>query len=217
VTPDARALGIPRLTQMAIATVLATSAVAMPRRVEAHPHVWITVIEELLYAPDGSITGVRQIWMFDDMFSSFATQGIEQKTKGEFTREELAPLAKTYIDGLKDYGYFTYAHLDGERQKDAFADPVDYFVDYDPKQTVLTFSFSLPFKTPVPAKSLEVRIYDPQLFFYLSFAGPEPVRLIGAPAHCTPSVKKYDDSLPATGAIAGMVTTSTSTIWVKCL
>jgi len=57
---------------------------------DAHPHVWVTMTEELLYAPDGSVTGVRHAWTFDDMFSAFATQGIEQKTKGTFTREELA-------------------------------------------------------------------------------------------------------------------------------
>jgi hypothetical protein len=58
---------------------------------QAHPHVWVTMTEELLYAADGTVTGVRHAWTFDDMFSAFATQGLEQKTKGTFTREELAP------------------------------------------------------------------------------------------------------------------------------
>jgi ABC-type uncharacterized transport system substrate-binding protein len=59
----------------------------------AHPHVWVTVSSELIYAPDGAVTGVRHAWSFDDMFSVFATQGIAAKKKGQFTREELAPLA----------------------------------------------------------------------------------------------------------------------------
>ena len=41
----------------------------------AHPHVWVTVKSELVYAPDGSVTGVRHAWTFDDMFSVFATAG----------------------------------------------------------------------------------------------------------------------------------------------
>lgn len=208
-----------RLTRVAIAAgALAAFTTTAPNRVEAHPHVWIAVVAELIYAPDGTITGVRQAWTFDEMFSAFATRGIEQKTQGDFTRDELAPLAKTYLDGLKDYGYFTYAKLDGERRNDVFAEPLDYFVDYDPKQTAVTLNFTLPFKTPVPAKSLEIQIYDPQLFFYLSFARFDPVHLIGAPAHCRPLVKTAadDDDAPGAGTIAGMVTTSTSTIWVKC-
>jgi ABC-type uncharacterized transport system substrate-binding protein len=199
------------------AIVGAATTCALADRAEAHPHVWVTVIEEVLYAPDGSITGMRQVWTFDDMFSTFATRGVEQKTQGLFTREELAPLAKNYVDQLKEFGYFTYAKVDGTRREDAFADPVDYFVEYDPKQTLLTFHFTLPLKTPVPAKSLEVEIYDPQLFFYLSFARFMPVRLIGAPEQCATAVKTSGDGdVPVTGRLAGMIATSSSTIWVKC-
>jgi ABC-type uncharacterized transport system substrate-binding protein len=52
----------------------------------AHPHVWVTMTEELLYAPDGSVTGVRHAWTFDDMFSAFATQGLEQKTSQTYLK-----------------------------------------------------------------------------------------------------------------------------------
>src|SRR4051794_32632516 len=44
---------------------------------QAHPHVWITATSELLYGPDGSMTGVRHAWTFDDMFATYALQGIE--------------------------------------------------------------------------------------------------------------------------------------------
>src|ERR1700675_1282020 len=89
-------------------------------RADAHPHVWVTMTEELLYAADGSVTGVRHAWTFDDMFSAFATQGMEQKTKGQFTREELEPLAKVNVESLKEYAYFTYAKVNGNRQWTGF-------------------------------------------------------------------------------------------------
>ena len=99
--------------------------------------------------PDGSITGIRHHWAFDDMFSAFATQGIASKEKGKFTREELAPLAKTNIESLKEYKYFNYATADG--QKALFRDPLpDYWLDY--KDSILVLNFTLPFKTPVKAK-----------------------------------------------------------------
>ena len=34
----------------------------------AHPHVWVTMRSELVYAPDGAVTGIRQAWTFDDLF-----------------------------------------------------------------------------------------------------------------------------------------------------
>ena len=77
---------------LAISTVAAALSFSVPA--VAHPHVWVTMTTEVVYAPDGTVTGIRQAWAFDDMFSAFATQGYESKVKGQFTREELEPLAK---------------------------------------------------------------------------------------------------------------------------
>src|SRR5437764_1148646 len=98
---------------LSVAAVLAAAAIAATAA-SAHPHVWVTVKSELVYAPDGSITGVRHAWTFDDMFSTFAIQGIESKKKDQFTREELAPLAQVNVDSLKEYDFFTYAKANGK-------------------------------------------------------------------------------------------------------
>src|SRR3954467_10896235 len=82
--------------------------------VSAHPHVGVTIKSAVVYGPDGAITGVRHAWSFDDMYSAFATQGLEQKKKGEFTREELEPLAKVNVESLKEYDFFTYAKANGK-------------------------------------------------------------------------------------------------------
>ncbi len=165
---------------------LACVTLSLPAR--AHPHVWVTMQSELIYAPDGSITGIRHHWAFDDMFSAFAIQGIASKEKGKFTREELAPLAKTNIESLKEYKYFNYATADG--QKALFSDPLpDYWLDY--KDSILILNFTLPFKTPVKAKYLRIEIYDPTIFVDFEFAKDTPVRTVGAPSGC-----KLDVVLP---------------------
>jgi ABC-type uncharacterized transport system substrate-binding protein len=142
---------------------------------------------ELVYAPDGRITGVRHAWAFDDMFSTFATQGLESKEKGKFTREELAPLAKANFKTFKDFDYFTYATADGK--KVPFSDPLpDYWLDYT--DSVLTLHFTLPFKTPVQAKELKLEVYDPTIFVSFEFAKQVPVQFVGGP-QC-----KLDIALP---------------------
>ena len=163
------------------ALVIATAAA------RAHPHIWVTVKSELVYAPDGTVTGVRHAWTFDDMFSVFATQGIESKQKGEFTREELAPLAEVNVTSLKEYDYFTYAKASGKKVE--LEDPqAGYYLDFDPKDTVLTLHFTLPLKAPVKAKDLSLEVYDREFFVDFSFAEKDPVKLVGAPAHCKLSV-----------------------------
>ena len=165
---------------------LMTLAVTAPAR--AHPHVWVTMHSELVYGPDGGVTAVRHAWSFDDMFSAFATQGLDSKVKGEFTRDELAPLAKVNVESLKEYDYFTYATADGNKTK--LAQPQgDYFLDY--KDQVLTLHFTLPFEKPVKAKALKIEVYDPTIFVNFEFAKEKPAQLVGAPAGC-----KLDVALP---------------------
>ena len=158
-----------------IATFIAFTIAA---QAQAHPHVWVTMHTELVYAPDGKITGIRHAWSFDDMFSAFATQGLESKEKGKFTRQELAPLAKVNVESLKEFDYFTYATADGKKAE--LTDPTsDYWLDY--ADQVLTLNFTLPFKTPVKAKELKVEIYDPTIFVDFSFVKEKPAQLVGAP------------------------------------
>jgi ABC-type uncharacterized transport system substrate-binding protein len=156
---------------------------------QAHPHVWITASSELVYAPDGSVTGVRHAWTFDDMFSSYALQGIESKTKGVYSREELAPLAQTNIESLKDFAYFTFAKADGKKEK--FVEPVDYFLEY--KDAALTLHFTLPLKTPVKSKELALEVFDPSFFIDFKLADKNPIRLVGAPADCQMKFQRPND------------------------
>ena len=154
---------------------------------QAHPHIWVTVKSEVVYGPDGTVTGVRHAWTFDDMFSVFATQGIESKKKGEFTREELAPLADVNVSSLKEYDFFTYAKANGVTVE--FNEPpAGYYLEFNPKDTVLTLNFTLPLKQPVKAKDLVVEVYDREFFVDFSFAEKNPAKLVGAPARCKLSV-----------------------------
>ena len=151
----------------------------------AHPHVWVTMNTDLVYAADGSITGINHSWAFDDMFSAFATQGLETKVKGQFTRDELAPLAKVNVESLKEYDYFTYVTTDGKKVQ--LNDPAPgYWLDYE--NQILTLHFTLPFKIPVKAKYMKIEIYDPTIFVDFEFAKKKPVRIINLPHGCKADV-----------------------------
>jgi ABC-type uncharacterized transport system substrate-binding protein len=165
----------------------------------AHPHVWITSTSELIYAPDGSITGVRHAWTFDDMFSTYALEGIETKKKGVYTHEELAPLAQTNIESLKEFAYFTFPKADGKKGK--FLEPVDYFLEY--KDGLLVLHFTLPLKTPIKTKELTLEIFDPTFFVDFKLADKDPVRLVGAPEGCKASFQQPEDDGAASAQAMG--------------
>ena len=165
-----------------ILTIALTSLLIAAGAASAHPHVWVTMKSAVVYGPDGSITGVRHAWTFDDMYSAFAVQGLESKKKGEFTTEELKPLAKVNVESLKEYDFFTYAKANGKNV--TFADRSITSLEFDPKDTVLTLHFVLPLKTPLKAKALDLEVFDPSYFVDFSLAEKDPVSLEKAPAGC---------------------------------
>ncbi len=99
-----------------------------------------------------SITGVRHAWSFDDSFSAYATQGLDQKTKGVFTREELSrPCQDQCRVAGRNGDFFSNAQSAGGKER--FVDSVEYYLDY--KDSVLTLHFMLPFKTPVEIQNTD--------------------------------------------------------------
>jgi ABC-type uncharacterized transport system substrate-binding protein len=203
---------------------VALALFAMADAAHAHPQVWITMKSEVIYAPDGSVTGIRHAWSFDDMFSAYALQGIGHSKSGVFTREELAPLADTNLNSFKEFNYFNFARIDGETRTDVFNDPIDYWLDY--ADSVLTLHFTLPLKTPARARNLEIDIYDPEYFIDFGFDDKEPVKLVDAPVQCAlelvrpgdaaPSVQRLNKSFQPPEASAGMGAHFASKVLISC-
>lgn len=186
---------IPAMTYLTRFFAAAAAALAFVSPALAHPHVWVTVTSQVVYDPNGAATGVRHAWKFDDMYSAFALEGLPQKTKGVFTREDLAGLAEVNITNLKDSDFFTFAKADG---KDVtFGAAADYWLDH--KGEVLTLNFTLPFKEPVKAKDLSIEVYDPSYFVDFSFSEKDAVALVGAPAQCKAALEKPKETGVAQG------------------
>lgn len=186
------------MTRSFLSFVAAAAALclALPDAAHAHPHVWVTVKSELLYAPDGTLTAVRHRWTFDEMFSTFATQGLDTNNDGKLSREELQGLAEVNVGSLKEFAYFTYPKADGK--KVAISDPKDYWLEH--QNGALTLTFTLPLQAPVKAKSVEVDIYDATYFVDFSLAKDDAAKLVNAPAACKLSAAGPGDSAAQAGA-----------------
>ena len=155
---------------------------ALSARAEAHPHVWVTMKSELVFAPDGKLAAIKQAWTFDDAFSAFALQGMEKQKDGSYGDDVLKPLAEVNVTSLKEYDYFVRGKT--ATGKIAFKDPVDYYLTYE--NETLTLHFTLPLKTPITAKSaLSFEIYDPTIFVSFAFAEKDAVSAAGAPRGCS--------------------------------
>jgi ABC-type nickel/cobalt efflux system permease component RcnA/ABC-type uncharacterized transport system substrate-binding protein len=164
-----------------LALVLVACLALVPRPASAHPHVFVTVNSTVEYA-EARPKAVHHTWRFDDMFSSFAIQGLDADGDGKLSRDELAGLAQVNVDSLKEFDYFTFGKAGGKDT--VFDPPTDYWLDYD--GTALTLHFTLPVQTVDPAASnmFRVEIFDPTYFVAFTLAGGTPATLKGAPAGC---------------------------------
>jgi ABC-type uncharacterized transport system substrate-binding protein len=152
----------------------------------AHPHVFVDFQAEIIFDSQGRITHVRNVWRFDRAFSAFASQGLDKDGDGKLSEKELAPLAKTNVDSLKEYAFFTYLKIGRQKLKLEFPDK--YFLRvYDGH---LTLFFELPLTTPAtPGPITTLEIYDPEYFVAFTFAKKEPITLYQAPAGCAARIQ----------------------------
>ncbi len=161
----------------------------VPTIVSAHPHVWVTMQETVLY-DKGNITGLQQAWTFDEIYTQQAVEGLDKNGDGKYSREELQELAQVNIDGLKEFDYFTYAKLGSTALK--FKPPVDYWLDYTEKG-ILTLHFTLPLEQPVTADAagFNFAVFDSSYFIAFDYAETDPVKLgANAPPTCKAAIEE---------------------------
>jgi len=160
---------------------------AAPAPALAHPHVWVTVRSEIAFTPDKKVSAVIHDWVFDEMYSSFATQGLAPPGK-LVTRAEFAPLAKQNAGGLAEIGYFTTLKIAGKAMD--FGPVTDYWMQERPDHLV-EFHVTLPLKVPTPiTRFLTLRVADPEFFIDFEFDDKDPVKLVSAPSGCVVTVAK---------------------------
>ena len=85
----------------------------------AHPHVWVTMKSEIVYAEDGTVTAVRHAWTFDDMFSTFAIQGLDTPADAQKAAKPEAAAAKPQSGGFMQWLRATWNWLIGVKSEPA--------------------------------------------------------------------------------------------------
>jgi ABC-type uncharacterized transport system substrate-binding protein len=164
------------------------------RAAEAHPHVMVETETQLVF-DNGRLTGLAHSWTFDEMYSTFATQGLDKDRDGTFSREELAELTQVNVEHLGQQKFFTV--LRHERRFVSFGGVRDAWSEVVGGK--LRLHFTVPVATPFAAggKPVTLQVYDPDYFVAFSPADGEPMRLVAAPQGC-----KLDFTPPKTGNAA---------------
>jgi ABC-type uncharacterized transport system substrate-binding protein len=176
-----------------LAALTAATALLAAGSASAHPHMWIDARAVIDVDAQQRITAVRQVWLFDEMFGAYATQGLPKGKGGSLPAATLKGMADDWMKALGEpiSHYFTRVTVGGKTA--TFGAPRDAKVDWNPKTTRLTLSFTLPLATPMPvgADGAQVDIYDPTYFVAYAFDEKGAVSLGGPDAAtCTSDYRK---------------------------
>lgn len=188
----------------------------------AHPHVFVGVETTIAYA-DGKIAGLKHKWIFDELYSATAVEGLDKNSDGVFSREELAELTTVNMEAIKETLYYTVAKLGETSLK--FADATDSYLEY--KDGILALHFMLPLADPVlsDAEGFSFSVYDESFYIAFDYADAGAVKLgEGAPQGCLASLgtapgEDADSARLADAfadAIGGMGGAMAKTVTVNC-
>jgi ABC-type uncharacterized transport system substrate-binding protein len=212
-----------RLCALLVLLAAVAPLVGGAARASAHPHVWVAVETTVLYEK-GAFTGLRHRWIFDEFYTAMAIEGLDKNGDGKYDREELSELAKVNIEGLKEFGYFTFPQAAGQDLKTG--EVRDYYLEH--QDGILSLHFTVPFERPIKPdhKALSFTVHDPTYFIAFDFAKTaEPVKLAaGAPKGCAlkvgaPQGQGSDNAKAlneAFGALGAVSVTGVKTILVEC-
>ena len=148
----------------------------------AHPHVTVDT-ETAVTFEAGQVAALVHTWTFDEMYSTFAIQGLDADKDGKLSREELAELTKINVENLAERSFFTVMRHD--RRFVSFGPVRDAWSEVEGGK--LKLHFTVPIRTPFATgdKPVTLEIYDPEYFVAFGPAEGEPIRLATAPAGCS--------------------------------
>ena len=152
----------------------------------AHPHMWIDGKVDLQFDAQGQLVAVGQQWEFDEMFSSYARQGLPNNAGPAALQAELDKIGNQWIQALADPMSHYFTTLSQGNTRLAVGQAQSVKVSWNPKTERLALRFELPLLEPVTAKKspITVSVVDPTYFVAYSFEAPDAITTPTAPANC---------------------------------
>jgi|GEM_PF-240808 len=169
-----------------IATLFLMALLFMPMVALAHPHMWVEAKAQLNFNAQGQVTGVTQTWVFDEMFSSYAKQGLPATSDNRPPQEELDKIGQSWIEALADPMSHYFTRITYGKREVPTAPAQRVRVDWDTATEQMSLRFELPLLEPLaPAdKPLVVSVADPTFYVAYSFEADDAISMVAAPERC---------------------------------
>ncbi|QRI62090.1 DUF1007 family protein [Shinella sp. PSBB067] len=156
--------------------LVAGGALLAPVAALAHPHVFAEARLEVVGNEEGTISELRNVWRFDEMFSASVVMDFDSNSNGQLDPDELAEVGKTVLESLEEFSYYTTITEDGKAVKVSKPDVIN--VDFKDGQLLMFFTVKPGEVMPLKGK-LTFGVYDPTMYASMDFASDGDLVTIG--------------------------------------
>ncbi|MBX4891550.1 DUF1007 family protein [Rhizobium bangladeshense] len=147
-----------------------------PAAAFAHPHIFVEARLEVVAGADGSIEELRNVWRFDEVFSSSVVMDFDKNTDLKLEPNELAQVGSTVKQSLADYDYYMNLTINGKSV--TVQQPDVIHVDYKNGQLLMFFAVKPVEKMPLKGR-LTFGVYDPTLYTSIDFPTDNELATVG--------------------------------------
>ncbi|GMB81822.1 DUF1007 family protein [Shinella zoogloeoides] len=156
--------------------LVAGTALLAPVAALAHPHIFAEARLEVVANDEGTISELRNVWRFDELFSASVVMDFDKNSNGQLDPDELAEVGKTVLESLEEFNYYTTITEDGKTVKVAKPDVIN--VDFKDGQLLMFFTVKPGEVMPLKGK-LTFGVYDPTMYASMDFASDSDLVTVG--------------------------------------
>jgi len=133
----------------------------------AHPHVFVDCTFTLVFDTNG-FSGIREQWVFDEMFSSTLLKDFDKDKNSLLNSQEIADIKEGAFNNLKNLNYFNHIIINGKNFSTKFV--AEFFAEVRENHLVYTFFIPCHVKAISQFKTIRLAVYDETYYTDIAFA-----------------------------------------------
>ncbi|WP_419908563.1 DUF1007 family protein [Hoeflea sp.] len=155
----------------------------------SHPHVFAEARLEIMIGDRGSVSELRHVWRFDELFSSTVLLDFDTNANLKLEPEELAEVGRIVHDSLADFNFFTSIIQNGRDISVVVPDGIN--VDYQDGQLLMFFAVQAEDGMSLDG-NMSFGVYDPTMYTAIDFINDSDMVVAGNTNGCKQTVVRPD-------------------------
>lgn len=161
----------------------------------AHPHVFVDAHMEIVGGKGAEVASIRNIWRFDELFSSSVVVDFDKNGNGTLDPEELEAVSETVRKSIAEWSYYTFLTTGNH---DVKLNPPDVIRGkYDGGQLTLFFEMKPAETVDLAKEKVDFSVFDESYFVAFDFPDVERFKLLDLPASCKREFSRPDPDADA--------------------